>query len=88
LGPNQFSERAVFEALVNAAAHRDHSIYDSAIRFFLFDDCWERYSPGALPGMITPGTMPFRISTRGELIISLFSETPVAESLDDLERGC
>lgn len=41
----QFSIRAVFEALVNAVAHRDYSIYGSKIRFFMFDDRLEIYSP-------------------------------------------
>ena len=30
----QFSEKAVFEAIVNAVAHRDYSISGSKIRFF------------------------------------------------------
>jgi predicted HTH transcriptional regulator len=34
----QFSLRAVFEAVVNAVAHRDYSIHGSKIRLFVFDD--------------------------------------------------
>jgi predicted HTH transcriptional regulator len=49
----QFSERAVFEAIVNAVAHRDYS----------------------------------RQSTRNELITSLLAESPVAETIGDVERG-
>ncbi|MFO7907010.1 MAG: putative DNA binding domain-containing protein [Pirellulaceae bacterium] len=45
----QFSERAVFEGVVNAVAHRDYSIFGSKIRLFMFDDRLEIYSPGALP---------------------------------------
>jgi len=49
----QFSERAVFEAVVNAVAHRDYSIHASKIRFFIFADRLELYSPGAPPNTLT-----------------------------------
>ena len=49
----QFSERAVFEAIVNAVAHRDYSIFASKIRFFMFEDRLEIYSPGTLPNTVT-----------------------------------
>ena len=38
-----FSERAIFEAIVNAVAHRDYSIHGSKIRFFMFEDRVENY---------------------------------------------
>ena len=44
----QFSERAVFEAVVNAVVHRDYSVSGSRIRLFMFDDRLELYSPGGL----------------------------------------
>jgi predicted HTH transcriptional regulator len=34
----QYSLRAVFEALVNAVAHRDYSIYGSKIRLRIFSN--------------------------------------------------
>jgi ATP-dependent DNA helicase RecG len=73
----QFSERAVFEALVNAVAHRDYSIQSSKIRLFLFDDRLELYSPGALPNSVTVESLPLRQATRNELITSLLSRTPI-----------
>ena len=83
----QFSERAVFEAIVNAAAHRDYSIYASKIRFFMFDDRLEIYSPGALPNTVTIESIALRQATRNELITSLLAETPVAGAVGDVGRG-
>lgn len=83
----QFSERAVFEAVVNAVAHRDYSIPGSKIRFFMFDDRLEIYSPGALPNTITVDSMHLRQSTRNELMTSLLAETPVATSIENASRN-
>lgn len=83
----QFSDLAVFEAIVNAVAHRDYSIYGSKIRFFMFDDRLEIYSPGSLPNTISVDSIHLRQSTRNELIISLLAETPVAESIGDVRRA-
>lgn len=83
----QFSERAVFEAVVNAVAHRDYAIAGSKIRFFMFDDRLELFSPGALPNTVTIESIALRQSTRNELITSLLAETPLAETLGDIGRG-
>lgn len=83
----QFSARAVFEAMVNAVAHRDYSIYGSKIRFFMFDDRLEIYSPGSLPNTVTVDSIALRQSTRNELITSLLAETPVAETVGDVGRS-
>ena len=83
----QFSERAVFEAVVNAVAHRDYSIFGSKIRFFLFDDRLELYSPGALPNTVTIESLALRQATRNELITSLLAEIPVAETVGSIGRG-
>jgi len=69
----QYDERAVFEAIVNAVAHRDYSIAGSKIRLFMFDDRLEIYSPGALPNTLTIGSIALRQSTRNELIASLLA---------------
>ncbi len=82
----QFSERAVFEAVVNAVAHRDYSVYGSKIRFFMFDDRLEIYSPGSLPNNVNVDNIHLRQSTRNELITSLLAETPVADTIGDV--GC
>jgi ATP-dependent DNA helicase RecG len=83
----QFSVRAVFEAIVNAVAHRDYSISGSKIRFFMFDDRLEIYSPGSLPNTVTIDSIALRQATRNELITSLLAETPVAENIGDVGRG-
>ena len=83
----QFSERAVFEAIVNAVAHRDYSIFGSKIRFFMFDDRLEIYSPGPLPNTVTIDSIALRQATRNELITSLLAETPIAETVGDVGRG-
>ncbi|MBD3309159.1 transcriptional regulator [candidate division KSB3 bacterium] len=83
----QFSERAVFEAIVNAVAHRDYSIFGSKIRFFVFDDRLEIYSPGPLPNTMTVDNIALRQATRNELITSLLAETPIMETVGDVGRG-
>ena len=83
----QFSERAVFEAIVNAVAHRDYAIFGSKIRFFMFDDRLEIYSPGSLPNTVTIDNIALRQATRNELITSLLAETMVAETVGDVGRG-
>ena len=82
----QFSERAVFEAIVNAVAHRDYSIFASKIRFFMFEDRLEIYSPGTLPNTVTIESISLRQATRNELITNLLAETPVAEAVGDVGR--
>ncbi len=76
----QFSQRAIFEAIVNAVAHRDYSIYGSAIRLFLFDDRLELYSPGALPNTMDIDSLPLRQFTRNELISSLLARVRIDPS--------
>jgi len=83
----QFSERAVFEAVVNAVAHRDYSVFGAKIRFFMFDDRLEIYSPGPLPNTVTIESIALRQATRNELITSLLAETPIAETVGDVGRG-
>jgi len=73
----QFSLRAVFEAVVNALAHRDYSIHGSKIRLFMFDDRLELYSPGPLPNTVTIDSLALRQSTRNELITTLLAKCPV-----------
>jgi predicted HTH transcriptional regulator len=73
----QYSLRALLEALVNAVAHRDYSIYGSKIRLHLFADRLELSSPGALSNTMTVESMPLRQSTRNELIASLLARCPV-----------
>ena len=83
----QFSERAVFEAIVNAVAHRDYSIFASKTRFLMFDDRLEIYSPGNLPNTVTIESISLRQATRNELITNLLGETPVRKAVGDVGRS-
>ena len=83
----QFSIRAVFEAIVNAVAHRDYSIHGSKIRLFLFDDRLDLFSPGSLPNTVTVESMSLRQSTRNELITSLLARVPVEDERGELQRS-
>ena len=74
----QFSERAVFEALVNAVAHRDYSMAGARIRLHLFGDRLELYVPGGLANTLTPDSLQLRQYCRNELIVSLLARCPVA----------
>lgn len=69
----QYSLRAIFEALVNAVAHRDYSIYAGRIRLHMFQDRLELYSPGSLPNSMTVATMREMSMPRNEIIASLFA---------------
>ena len=67
----QYSASALFEALVNAVAHRDYSISGSKIRLSLFEDRLEISSPGGLPNNLTIESMGERQSTRNEVLTSV-----------------
>lgn len=69
----QYSLRAVFEALVNAVAHRDYPVFGGRIRLHLFQDRLELYSPGSLPNSMTVEAMQVMSMPRNEVISSLFS---------------
>jgi ATP-dependent DNA helicase RecG len=74
----QFSQRAVFEALVNAVAHRDYSMAGARVRLHMFGDRLELYVPGGLANTLTPDSMPLRQYNRNELIVSLLARCPVS----------
>ena len=82
----QFSVRAVFEALVNAIAHRDYSMAGARIRFHLFRDRIELYVPGDLANTLTPDSMHLRQYSRNELIVSLLARCP-ASAVAELGRS-
>ena len=77
----QFSERAVFEALVNAVAHRDYSMAGSRIRLHLFGDRLELYVPGTLANTLSPDSLHLRQASRNELIVSLLARCPAPANL-------
>ena len=77
----QFGERAVFEALVNAVAHRDYSMVGARIRLHMFGDRLELYVPGALANTLTPDSLHLRQSSRNELVVSLLARCPAPADL-------
>ncbi len=76
----QYSLRAVFEAIVNAVAHRDYSIYGSKIRLHMFANRLEISSPGSLPNSMNIERMPFMQATRNEVISSLLARFIMRDS--------
>jgi predicted HTH transcriptional regulator len=82
----QYSMRAVFEAVVNAVAHRDYSISGSKIRLHMFADRIEIFSPGALPDSLSAETLPFRQFSRNGLISSLLARCAVPLDISDNKR--
>ena len=73
----QYSDRAIFEAVVNAVVHRDYSIRGERIRLSMFDDRLEILSPGTLPNNLRIEHMVRRLSTRNETLVSNMMRIPV-----------
>ena len=75
----QYDLHAVFEAVVNAVAHRDYSIYGAKVRLYMFADRLELYSPGALANTLTLDAMTLLQYSRNELLTSLLSQCPIPQ---------
>ena len=75
----QYSDRAVFEAVVNAVVHRDYAIGGSRIRLFMFDDRLELYSPGGLSNSLKIEDLRTSQFTRNELLASRLGQCPVGD---------
>ncbi|MDE0629806.1 MAG: hypothetical protein OXH99_25685 [Bryobacterales bacterium] len=75
----QYSEKAIFEAVVNAVVHRDYSIRGSRTRLSMFSDRLEIQSPGALPNTLTVESMALRQATRNQVIASVMGRMGVGE---------
>ena len=73
----QYSDKALFEALVNAVVHRDYSIQGSKIRLSMFENRLEIQSPGSLPSNLTVDSMAVRQATRNEALTSVLGRMPV-----------
>ena len=82
----QYSEKALFEALVNAVVHRDYSIRGSRIRLAMFEDRLEICSPGSLPNNLTVESMSERQSTRNEVLTSVLGRMRVGRMVEEGER--
>lgn len=82
----QYSQEALFEALVNAVAHRDYSIQGSRTRLSMFADRVEINSPGNLPNNLTIDGMAARQATRNEAITSVLGRVPVGDIPGSVRR--
>lgn len=82
----QFSMQAVFEAVVNAVAHRDYSIQGSKVRLHIFSDRLELFSPGAISNTMTIDSLSLRQASRNELLTSLLARCPITADNYNGER--
>lgn len=78
----QFDMAAVFEAMVNAVAHRDYSIRGSKVRLRLYADRLELYSPGGLANTMTVDMLLLRQAVRNEILVGLLSRIPVPPEIE------
>lgn len=86
----QYDLGAVYEAIVNAVAHRDYAVHGARIRLHLFSDRLELSTPGGLPNMLTVDTMDANSITRNETLVNLLSRyfpaDPVSQRQNMIER--
>ena len=75
----QYDMAAVFEAVANAVAHRDYSVYGSKIRLRLFENRLELYSPGAIANSLAIDSLRYRQSARNEALCSLLAKCPAPD---------
>ena len=75
----QYSDKALFEAVVNAVAHRDYSMRGSKIRLSMFEDRLEIQSPGSLPNNLTVESMTTRQATHNQALTSVLGRMRVGE---------
>lgn len=76
-GFHQYDIPAVFEAVLNAVLHRDHSLYRPRVRLSLLPDRLEIFSPGPLVGSMEVEHLGYRAPTRNRTINSLLLRLPV-----------
>jgi len=79
----QYSLKALFEALVNAVAHRDYAIHGSNIRLHMFNDRLVIASPGALVNTLEVDELELRQATRNQLIATLLARCSVTHGQVD-----
>ena len=83
----QYDMTAVFEAVVNAVAHRDYSLQQAKIRIRMFSDRLEIYTPGELVNTMTTETLAYRQATRNEAITSLLAKCEVPRGIVGLQSA-
>lgn len=86
----QYDLAAVFEAIVNAVAHRDYALHGARIRLHLFADRLELSTPGGLPNSLTIDSMEANSITRNETLVNLLSRyypaDPISKRQNLIER--
>ena len=75
----QYNTGAVFEAVVNAVAHRDYSMSSRWTSPSMFKGRLEIESPGQLPNGMTIEGMGMSQATRNEVTASVFGRIPVRD---------
>lgn len=81
----QYNLKAIFEALVNAVAHRDYSIYGVKIRLHMFADHLVIASPGALVNTMEVDELELRQASRNQLITTLLARCQIEH--DGVDRS-
>ncbi|CAA6828755.1 MAG: Unknown protein [uncultured Thiotrichaceae bacterium] len=86
----QYDLGAVYEAIVNAVAHRDYGVHGSKIRLHMFSDRLEITTPRGLPNNLTVDTMDSNSITRNETLVNLLSRyfpaDPASQRQNIIER--
>ena len=77
----QYDLTAVFEAVVNAVAHRDYSRRGSKVRLRLFSDRIELYSPGALADGMRLEEIAHKQNARNPAIANLLKRCAVPDDI-------
>ncbi len=72
---------AVREVIINAVAHRDYGRGGEGARLLIFADRLECYSPGRLPGHVTPNNLLTERFSRNEVLSRVLSEMGWVERL-------
>ena len=78
----QYDLTAIFEAVVNAVAHRDYSVRGSKVRLRMFCDRIELCSPGALVNGMTIDDLAYKQNTRNRAIANLLDRCPVPDEIE------
>lgn len=69
----QYDLGAVYEAVVNAVAHRDYALHGARVRVHMFSDRLEISTPGGLPDSLTVESMDANSISRNETLVNLLS---------------
>ena len=77
----QYDLTAVFEAVVNAVAHRDYSRRGSKVRLRMFSDRIELYSPGALANGVRLDEIAHKQNARNPAIANLLKRCAVPDDI-------